>query len=134
MHVEILPPEGIVKYLEHMITFVDQETTEVEHRIPCAWSALARHRQQLTSQSHLLRHRIHLFDAFVSPTVTYGAGTWTTTKEHGKMVRTIQRRMLRLIIQTKRKDKKKNEEDLEGKEIQNEEMSEDCTRRRQHKR
>ena len=27
MHVKILPPEGKVKYLKQMITFVDQETT-----------------------------------------------------------------------------------------------------------
>ena len=26
--------------------------------------------------------------AFVTPTITYGAGTWTTTKEHEKMLRT----------------------------------------------
>ena len=50
MHVEILPPEGTVKYLEQMITFVDQETTEVQHRIRCAWSAFARHRQELNIQ------------------------------------------------------------------------------------
>ena len=56
VHVEVLPPEGKVKYLVKMITFVDQETTEVQHRIRCAWSAFARNRQELTSQSYLLQH------------------------------------------------------------------------------
>ena len=67
MHVEILPLEGKVKHLGQMITFVDQETTEVQ-----------------TTQLYLLRHRLHLFDAVVTPTLTYGAGTWATVKEHAE--------------------------------------------------
>ena len=106
MHVEIIHPEGIVKYLEQMITFMDQETTEVQHRIRCAWSAFARDQQELTSKSYLLRHRLHLFDAVITPTIMYGAGTWTTTKEHEHRIRTAQRRMLWPIIQTKTKIQK----------------------------
>ena len=104
MHVEILPSEGKVKYLGQMFTFVDQETTEIQHRIRCAWSAFARIRQELTSRSYSQRHRLHQVDAVVTPTTMYGAGTWTTTTEHEKMLRTAQRRMLRLVIQTQRKD------------------------------
>ena len=77
-NVEMLPSEGKAKYLAQMITFVDQETTWVQCRIGCAWSAFARHRQELTSQPYSQRHRLHLFDAVVTPTITYGAGTWTT--------------------------------------------------------
>ena len=80
LRVEIFSPKAKVKYLVQMITFVDQET-EVQHRIRCAWSALSRHRQELTSQSYLPRRRLHLFDAVVQPTITHGAGTWSTTKE-----------------------------------------------------
>ena len=96
MRIRILFPEVKLSYLGQIITFVDQETTAAQHRIPCAWSAFARHRQ-LTSQSHLLRHQIHPFDTVVTPTIMFGAGTRTTTKEHGKMLRTTQRRMLRVI-------------------------------------
>ena len=74
---------------------------------------------------HSLTHNLHLLDAVVSPTITCGAGTWTTAKEHEKLLRTIQRRMLTLIVQTQRNYKKKNKEDLERKDIQNE-MSEDA--------
>ena len=73
MHVEVLSPEERVLYLEQMMTFVDAETTEVRHRIQCAWSAFAKHRQEPTVQSYLLGHRLHLFDAVVTPTVTCGA-------------------------------------------------------------
>ena len=40
-----------VKYLVQMITFMDRETTEVQRRILCAWSAFARHRQEMASNS-----------------------------------------------------------------------------------
>ena len=104
---EILPPEGKLKSLGQMATVVDQETTEVPHRIRCAWPAFARHRQELASQSCSLRHRLHMFDAVVTPTITYGAGT----KENEKMLRTAQRRKLRLIIQTDKNSKRRNLEE-----------------------
>ena len=37
-----------------MITLMDQEATEIQYRIRCAWSAFPKHRQELTAQSHLL--------------------------------------------------------------------------------
>ena len=89
VHVEILLPEGKEKYLGQTITFVDQETTEVLYRIRCAWSTFPRHRLEVTFQSYLLRHRLHLFDAAVSLTVTYGVRTWTTTKEPRRMNPTV---------------------------------------------
>ena len=54
----------------------------------------------------------------ITPTVSYASGTWTLSKEHERMIRSTQRKMLRLIVQTKRKNKKKtqssrNEEDEE---------------------
>ena len=60
IHVEILPPEGKVKNLGQMITIMDQETTEVQHEIRCVWSAVARHRQEFTSKSYLLRRGLLL--------------------------------------------------------------------------
>ena len=50
-----------------------------------------KHRQELTSHSYLLRHRVHLFGVAGTPTITYGAGTWVTTQEHENMFRTTQR-------------------------------------------
>ena len=52
------------------------------------------------------------------------AGTSTTTKEYEQMIRTTQRRMLRLIIQKKQKYKNINKKELGGKDIQDDEMSE----------
>ena len=60
----------------------------------------------------MLKHRLRLFDATVSPTLCYAAGTWTPSKEHERMIQSTQRKMLRLIIQTKRKDKKIEKQDI----------------------
>ena len=34
--------------------------------------------------------------------MTYANGTWTLTQKHEKMIKTAQRKMLRLIVQTKK--------------------------------
>ena len=54
-----------------------------------------------------------LFDATVSPTNCYAAGTWAPNKEHERMIQSTQRKMLRLIIQTKRIYKKIEKQDIE---------------------
>ena len=59
------------------------------------------------------------------------SGTWTQSKEHERMIRSTQRKMLRLTVQTKRKYKKKtqprkNEED-EEEEKANHRSSDDET-------
>ena len=73
-------------------------------------SAYARHGQEVASQSYLLRHRLHLVDAVVTLTITYGAGTRTTTKEFEKMLRTTSAgcfvSSFRQIEHTKRKTQK----------------------------
>ena len=50
----------------------------------------------------LLNDCLRLFDAAISLTVCYAAGTWTPNKEHERMIQSTQRKMLRLIIETKR--------------------------------
>ena len=42
------------------------------------------------------------------------------------MLRTSQRRLLRLITQMRRKNEKKNKEDFDGNDVKNEEVSEDA--------
>ena len=59
---------------------------------------------------------LRLFDATVSPTVCYAAGTWAPNKEHERMIQSTQRKMLRLIIQTRRKYKKIEKQDIGAKE------------------
>ena len=45
----------------------------------------------------------------ITPIMTYAGGTWTLSQKHEKMIKTAQRKMLRLIVQTKRKYKPKKD-------------------------
>ena len=106
MSIEILSKNESVKYLCQRISFHQQETLEIKSRIRTAWATFHKYRQELTSKNYMLKHRIRLVDATVSPTVCHAAGTWAPNKEHERMIQSTQRKMLRLTIQTKRKYKK----------------------------
>ena len=114
--IEILTRSESVRYLGQLITFQQQETTEIKNRIRTAWATFHKYRQELTSKNYLLKHRLRLFDAAITPTICYG--TWTLTKEQERMIQSMQRKMLRLIKKTKRRYKKivkhkvKNSEDI----------------------
>ena len=114
MSIEILTKNESVKYLGQRISFHQQETLEIKSRIRAAWATFHKYRQELTSKKILLNYRLRLFEATVSPTVCYAAGTWTLCKEHERMIQSTQRKMLRLIIQTKRKYKKIEKQDIEA--------------------
>ena len=116
MSIEILTKNESVKYLGQRISFHQQETLEIKSRIRAAWATFHKYRQELTSKKYMLNHRLRLFDATVSPTLCYAAGTWTPSKEHERMIQSTQRKMLRLIIQTKRKYKKIEKQDIEPKD------------------
>ena len=107
MYVEKPLPEGTVKYLGQLSAFVDQETTEVQHRIGCVQSAFAR---------HLLRHMLHFFDAVITPTITNGAGTWTTTKKHEKCSAQTNAECFVSSLRQREDTKQKAERDLAGKD------------------
>ena len=73
-------------------------------------------------------HRLRLFDAAISPTICYAAGTWTPTKEHERMIQSTQREMLRLIIQTRRKYEKIEKQDIgTNEEIEEIDINEMCS-------
>ena len=105
MKIEILTRSESVKYLGQKISFHLQRTTEIKNRIRAAWATFRTYRQELTSKNYMLNHRLRLFDAAISPTLCYAAGTWTPNKEHERMIQSMQHKMLRLIIQTKRRYK-----------------------------
>ena len=107
MDIEILAKSESVKYLGQRISFYQQETLEIKSRIRAAWTTFRKYRQELTSKKYMLKLRLRLFDATVSPTLCYASGTWSPSREHERMIQSTQRKMLRLIIQTKRKYKKK---------------------------
>ena len=93
------------------ISFYQQETIEIKSWIRAAWATRVD-----IKKKNMLKHRLRLFDATVSPTICYAAGTWAPNKEHERMIQSTQRKMLRLIIQTTGKYKKIEKQDIEPKE------------------
>ena len=96
--------------LDKKITFEEQETEEIKNRLKAAWAAFHKHRQELTSKDYRLCHRLRLLSMVITPTLTYASGTWTLSQKHERMIKTTQRKMLRLIVQTKRKYKSTKKE------------------------
>ena len=132
--IEIFRKRDSARYLGQKVTFEDKETEEVKNRLKAAWAAFHKYRQELTSRDYRHCHRLRLFNMVITPTMTYASGTWTLTQKHEKMIKIAQRKMLRLIIQTKRKYKKKRrsssnkkEEVPDGKEENNENISDKVT-------
>ena len=71
----------------------------------------------------------------LTPTLTNASATWTLTKEHERMIKSAQRKMLRLIVQTKRKykQKKTQKETSKDKGPKTDEESSDCKKKhREH--
>ena len=102
-----------------MITFPQQETTEIKNPIRAAWATFHKYRKELTSKNYMLKHRLRLFDTAKTPTICYASGTWSPTKEHERMIQSAQRKMLapshhtnKKKIQKKVKHKVKTSEDL----------------------
>ena len=97
------------------ITFEERETEEIKNRLKAAWAAFYKYRQELTSKDYRLCHRLRLFNMVITPALTYENGTWTLSQKHERMTRTAQLKMLRLIVQTKRKNKSKNTKEAADK-------------------
>ena len=128
--IEILEKKASARYLGQKITFEEQETEEIKNRLKAAWAAFHKCRQELTSNDYRLCHRLRFFNMVITPTMTYASSTWTLTLKHEKMIKTAQRKMLRLIVQTNRKykpKKVKTNKKKEGTEKGNEEDKEDMT-------
>ena len=105
MKIEILTRNESVKYLGQKISFHHQEKTEIKNQIRGAWATFRKYRQELTSKNYMLNLRLRLFNAAISPTTCSAGGTLSPNKEHERMIQSTQRKMLRLIIQTKRRQK-----------------------------
>ena len=101
LNIEIPPREGKTKYLGQLTPFKNAVQIELDTRIKCAGATFTSHRQELTSPTYSLRDRLKLFDATVTRSILHASGTRTVTDEMKKKLETTQRRMMRMIIQTK---------------------------------
>ena len=76
--VEILTGGESVKYFGLLITIQQQETPEIKNRIRAAWATFHKYEQELTPKNYMLKHRLRLFDAAITPTICCASGTYDT--------------------------------------------------------
>ena len=98
MKIEVLPRDGKIKYLGRQITFENATVVEISNRIKASWAKFMQYKNELTKKTYSLSDRLKLFESIVSPTVLYGSETWTLTVEMARLLKTTQRRMLRMIL------------------------------------
>ena len=122
MKIEVLARNGKIKYLGRQITFEDAHRAELSNRLKAAWAKFMQYRDELTKKRYSLSDRLRLFDSVVSPTVLYGSETWTLTKEMAKVLKTTQRRMLRMILgQGRRRTQRVTEQTTDQETAESEE-------------
>ena len=92
--VQILPFKQSAAYLGRALSFGDVEESEISNRINCGWAKFFKHRSELFRKRYPLQQRLRLFEAVVTPSVLYGAGTWNLTTKLKTRLRTAQRNML----------------------------------------
>ena len=100
--VEVLPLEDGTMYLGRLLSFHDYHDVELRHRLKRAWAKFHSLREELCSRSYSLKHRLHLLESVVTPTVLYSAGSWTMRTAREKMLRKTQRQMLRAMTRIAR--------------------------------
>ena len=98
----VLGPMESTKWLGRKVSFHDPHEQELSNRIAAAWGAFTKHKEELTSRRFRWGDRLKLFNAVVSSTVLYGCETWTLRIDQQRRLRTVQRRMLRMVLNTKR--------------------------------
>ena len=98
------------KYLGQTVMMENQTREEVMIRIKAGWSCFGRFKDILCDRKLPMSLRRRMFDQCVIPTMTYGAETWTTTKQLEQKLITAQRAMERRMLNITIRDKIRNTE------------------------
>ena len=109
MKIGIRPFIDSVKYLGKELSFHTPTMTEIQHRRSCAWMKFYAQKEILCNKAYPLTQRLRLFDTTITPTILYGAGSWTMTSPLEHRLKKVQRQMLHSIFQFPRKKTQTNE-------------------------
>jgi hypothetical protein len=97
--IQILEPSSAMeKYLGRRLCMDTPHKTEVTNRIAAGWASFSSVKTELCSKRYPLASRARLFDAVVTPSVLYGAASWTLTKSEVCQLRSARRSMLRMMF------------------------------------
>jgi hypothetical protein len=99
----VLGYEDSTKYLGRKVCCKDPQDVEFDNRVAKAWGAFSKHKQELTDRRHRLKNRLKLFDAVVTSTLLYGCETWSLRTDQRRRLKSVQRKMLRMVLNAKRR-------------------------------
>ena len=100
--VEILSHSDAERYLGKKVCVNNLHTAELSNRISAAWYAFSKFKPALCSRKLGFAAKMKLFEAVVTPVALYGCATWTVTVTMGTALKTVWRRMLRMMMGTRR--------------------------------
>ena len=102
--VEGLSADASQKYFGRALSIDDCHLTEFKNRIASGWASFFKSKACLCNSKIFLKNHLRLFNAVVTPCVSYACGTWAMTENMSRELRTVQRRMLRWMMPTARLD------------------------------
>ena len=91
------------KYLGQIISFKYRQSKEIDSRISSAWRSFWALKTFLLSELPMF-HKRKLMDSVILPIFTYGAQTWSLSKENERKLQVEQRAMERKILKISRLD------------------------------
>ena len=98
---------GYVYLRQHYSLKENNQDKEIQRRIMAGWAAYARHRDIFTSNLAICLKR-QVYNSCVLPAMTYGAETWTLTKQAQNKLAAAQTKMERSMLNITYKDRRTN--------------------------
>ena len=80
-----------------LFSFGSTHDVELKHRVNKRWAKFGMFKEELTDKYYNLGSKLKLFKAVVEPSKLYGCVSWTLTKDGERLLRTVQRKMMRMI-------------------------------------
>ena len=99
--------QGYVYLGQHYSLKEKNQDKEIQRRIMAGWAAYAKHRDIFKSNLAICLNR-QVYNSCVLPAMTYGAETWTLTKQAQNKLAAAQTKMERSMLNITYKDRKTN--------------------------
>ena len=99
--------QGYVYLGQHYSLKENNQDKEIQRRIMAGWAAYAKHRDIFKSNLAICLKR-QVYNSCVLPAMTYGAETWTLTKQAQNKLAAAQTKMERSMLNITYKDRKTN--------------------------
>ena len=97
------------KYLGRLVTFGNDISKEITHRITSGWRRFGEYRHFLKDKMIPICLKSTIMDTVILPAMTYAAETWALTKHQEKKLAVAQRSMERLLLNITKRPNIRNE-------------------------